>query len=288
MKSSKLVFIVILFIVVYIVYKNITSSVILNKKDRINIVFYSGQTTYYSLGFKDVSYVIPFPVNTEVMVPGGYGYYRVGAFGKLLTLEKKPDILRKTFSAATFSFVDLYFYPQKSIVYYQDSGPFKLLPVWQDIFLFSSNANIVDRLLLAWQFMRSDPNQYQIITDLPTRMEGNRAVFDQDNFDNKYQGFFYKKTYRNIKDNVQILYTKNYNTALLLSRIIEGEGIRVVDISQISNSQFPISNCLVVQNKNASIVASDLQKYFHCQKKEGRPDVSDIIITLGSLENEWQ
>lgn len=285
-----LVFIILLLL--YVVYRNITSSVVLTKKDRLNIVFYSAKTVYYSLGKNDVSYAIPFPANMEIAVPGGYGNYRVGAIGKLASLEKKPDIFRKAFSAATGSFVDLYFYPRQINIYYSDQSPPAVLPGWSDIFLNSSNANFVDRLLTFWQIIHADTNDLQQITDLPTKSAGQETVFDQDTFYKKYQGFFYKKTYRNLKDNVQILYTKSYRTALLLSNIIEGEGIRVVDISQVpSTIRQPadkVQSCLITYNKNALSVADDLQKFFGCKKKEGKPDTSDIIIKLGILENEWQ
>ncbi len=287
-QSSRLLLVFIVFLLFYVIYRNIASSVVLTKKDRLNIVFYSAKTVYYSLGINDVSYVIPFPADMEITVPGGYGNYRVGAIGKLVSLEKKPDIFRKAFSAATGSFVNLYFYPRQTKIYYSNQNSKATMPGWSDIFLTNTNANFIDRLLIFWQIIHIDANDHQEITDLPSVSEGQETVFDQDTFYKKYQGFFYKKTYRNLKDNVQILYTKSYQVALLLSKIIEGEGIRVVDISQSQISNLKSQNCVITYSKNALMVANDLQKFFGCEKKEGNPDVSDIIITLGNLENEWQ
>ncbi len=282
----------ILFLLIYIFYKSITSSVFLNKKDRINVVFYGPHTTFYSLGIGDVNYRFSVPSNLEVEVPGGYGYYRIGGIGKLIFLEKKNDLFKKIFSAASSSFIDLYFYPKADAIYYGEQTKKNSFPRFFEIFMNGSNANPLDRVLLWLYFLQKSENQYKEIDKIPQTKEQNRALFDRVAFFKLYQGYFYKKTHRIIRDSVQILYTKNYKTALLMSNILEGEGIRVIDISQISNIKYQISkknNCLVMENnKKASFVAYELQKFFGCQFKQGETEVSDIILKLGGLEKEWE
>ena len=82
------IFLVFLFGIV--IFKQYTSSLFSQKKDRVNIVFYGKNTVYYSLGKYDgVHYFISFYPDVKVKVPGGYGNYRVGGLGKLVELEKK-------------------------------------------------------------------------------------------------------------------------------------------------------------------------------------------------------
>ena len=120
----------------------------------------------------------------------------------------------------------------------------------------------------------------------PFESGGNDSIFDYNSFYKKFQGSFFQKTYRNYDINVQIIYTKSYKTALLLSQMIEGEGIRVVDLS--SQDKF-IKGCLLITNKEISTTKTYLRlaDFFKCRLKIGETTVSDIILVLGDLEKEW-
>lgn len=264
-----------LFIVSYWLFKNISSSVFLKEKDRVNVVFYSQNSKFFSLSKKEVNYLVKFPAEIEILVPGGYGKYRVGALGKLVALEKNPDLLKKTFSGVTSTLVDLYFYPRKTEIYYNifDDSNF---PTIGQIFFCRSNANMVDRLFLLFKFFDKNSANYKIISL-------NKALFNQEQFHKDFQGSFYKKTYREIGENVQIIYTRSYSTAMLLSQMIDGEGIRVVDLSQGKNID---KNCQVIIKKS-SLISQDIARYFNCQVRIGETTVSDIILELGDLEKEW-
>lgn len=285
--NSRLVLLLAIFLVLYFFYKNISSSVFLHKSDRLNVVFYDKTPVYYSLGFGDIDYLLPMSSNTQVLVPGGYGLYRVGAMEKLVSLEKKPNLIQKTFAAATSSFVDLYFYPQHTMIYYEDSSGNNQLPSWKEILLYKSNANILDRILLWWYFTQKNINQYKIINDLPVKTIGQDSLFDRDEFFKTHQGFFYRQTYRNEKLHVQILYTKSYKTAELIGNLLDGEGIQTVDITQ---TDAVFQKCSLTYGKDlygTSNTIKALQSYFGCTVQKGNVDVSDIIFTLGSLEKDW-
>ncbi|MDO8609531.1 MAG: hypothetical protein Q7R95_03200 [bacterium] len=259
-----------LVIFMYFVYKNIASSIIFKNKDRINLIFYSSQAVYYSLGSGNVNYVIPFSPDDQILIPGGYGNYRIGAIGKLISLENKPEIYKRAFSSATSSFIDLYFYVPKSSIYYGNDFQKNLLPSYQNILFTKSNATLLDRIYLLFSFLNRNKNQFKVINETE--------------FFKHYQGFFYKKIYRNIKDNVQIIYSKSYKTALLVSRMIEGEGIRVVDLTQVDLVN---KKCTVTQQNMFSKTSIDLAEFFGCNLIKGSTNMSDIIITLGKLEKEW-
>ncbi len=284
MKKIKLLIFIV--IVLYISIKFIQTSVFLKRKDRINVVFYGQNTTYYSLGFGDVSYFFSVPSNLEVEVPGGYGHYRVGALGKFISLQKKPDLFRKTFSSVSSSFVDLYFYPKTNMIYYNET-PERFSPGIKEFMTYGSNANLIDRLIIWFYFLGKPSTYYKEINTIPKKKEGNKNLFDREEFFKTYQGFFYKKTHRIIKDRVQVLYTKSYTTASLISDILEGEGIQVADLTEMDRI---LKICKVVYSSEKKSIksAKDIADFFSCQLEKGETEVSDIILTLGNLENDWE
>lgn len=265
MRSVKLFFIFFVFLITYFLIKNFFSSIFIKGKDRVNVVFYSQTPKFFSFSKSDVNYLIKFSSDKNVLVPGGYNNYRVGGLRKLIDLDKKPHLIQKTFSAATFSLVDLYFYPKKTEIYYGDLDKNNFPSVFE-ILINSSNANFIDRLFLFFKFFKKNEADYKIVYP-----------------DEIIQGFFYKRDYREIGENIQILYKKSYLTAELLAKILEGEGIRVVDLTK---KDLKIKNCQLIVRKKSKI-SQELASYFNCQLKIGETEVSDIIFILGNLEDSW-
>ncbi len=269
----------------YYLFKSLTSSVFLKGRDKINVVFYGEKTRFYSLDRKNVNYVLSFSNLVKVVVPGGYGQYKVGAIGKLASLEKKPDIIRKTFSVATSTLVDLYFYQKKTTIYH-DNSILKQTPTVMEILLTNSNANLIDKLFLFYIFSSNNKESFQIVDLSPFESGGNNNIFDYNSFYKKFQGSFFQRTYRNYDINVQIVYTKSYKSAQLIGQMIEGEGIRVVDLL---NQEKIVTGCLLITDKKTSTTKTyqRLADFFKCKLKIGETTVSDIILELGDLEKDW-
>lgn len=280
-----IVILLFIFCFLILIYKEITSSVFLKGRDKINVVFYGEKTRFYSLDRKNVNYLLSFSNSLKVTVPGGYNRYIIGAIGKLVSLEKKPDIFKRTFSAATSTFVDLYFYQKKTAVYYEDSN-LKQMPTFMEILLTDSNANLIDKLFLTYIFSTNNKESFQSIDLSPFKLEGDINIFDYNLFYKKFQGSFFQRTYRKYDINVQIVYTNSYKTAQLIGQMIEGEGIRVVDLS---NQDKRTTSCLLIANKEITISKTfeRLKEFFKCKTKIGETTVSDIILELGDLEKEW-
>jgi hypothetical protein len=280
MKGFK--FFVIFFWLVFFIVLNLKSSIFLNKKERVNLVFYGPKTVVYSLSLNnDLTYLIYYPVNLSLLIPGGYGFYRVGALGKLVFLEKRPDLFKKVFSANNSFFVDLYFYPKKNEIYFDEKNDKKIWPTISEIFFNQSNANFVDRLLVFYYLWLKKPSFYQTIS-LP-----NQERFNRDDFFKKTIGTFYKKIYREENLTAQIFYDSNYSTAKLLAQILEGEGIRVVDLSQKKlDSNKPCA--IITALKTEVQTVKDIRRFFSCDFRTGATSVSDIIINLGKLEKDWE
>lgn len=280
--SSLAITILCIIFFLYFLIKNITSSVFIKNKDRINVVFYSQNTSYLSLSNHDVNYLIKFPPNLEVLVPGGYGSYKIGALGKLVSLEKNPDLFKKAFSAATSTFVDLYFFPTKTTIYY-DKTDQSYFPTTFEILLSKSNANLFDRLFLVFRLFDRNQSNYRNISNLPVKNEDNKMKFDSTQFNKDFQGSFYKSNYRDEQTTIQLIYNKSYSTTFLLSQLIDGEGIRVVDISETEKKY---SQCQVIAKK-INFISQSLADFFNCQIMEGETVISDIILKLGNLESSW-
>ncbi|MCX7956219.1 MAG: hypothetical protein N2593_03920 [Patescibacteria group bacterium] len=283
MRFKKIIFIFVFILLFFLFINQFFSSVFLKNKERINIIFYDKRVQYFSLSSSGINYLINIPINTKVLVPGGYGFYRVGAVGKLAYLEKNPEIIKKTFSGTTSSFVDLYFYDNKDKIYYYENDKNSIIPRINFLFFSSSNANFFDRIILFFKLFNKRKSDYKII-DIKEF-----DILNQDDFNKLYQGIFYKKKYREIMSTVQIIYKKDYLTAYFLSQIINGEGIRVVDLDTDKNKRNnKIKNCEII-TKEINEISKNLAHYFGCNIKKEKNEllISDIIFKIENLENYW-
>ncbi len=280
-KKSKNIILLIVFLLIffYLFIKSIKASIFLRNKEKVNIVFYGQNSFFYSFDrVSDTNYLIQISSDLKSLVPGGYGFYRLGSLGKLVSLEKNPDLFQKTYSAATSVIVDFYFYPKDANVYYVNKDKGNIFPSISSILFYRSNANWIDRIFLYFLFLDRNLNHYKIIDS--------SNYSDSLSLAKKIQGTLYKRIYRKIGDNVQIIYLKNYQTAVLISNIIDGEGIRVVDISQNDEK---LDKCLLISKKEklSEPIIRDLQSFFHCRVMVGETESSDIIFKLGNLEKDW-
>jgi len=290
-KNNKIKYVlwILLLLFAIIIVNELRKSLFFRNPERINILIYNKYPTVYSLGLKDkINYKINFYPDLKIEIPGGYGLYRVGAIGKLVKLEKKPDIFKKTFSLVTFSFVDYYFFPLTDEIYYgnESENPENQTKL-ASMFFFKSNANFFDRLYLLLVFYprrNSDFTKLELINGVNSDKD---RVLLVDDLYKSFLGYFYRSQYRQEKQNLQLVYSNNYQTASALSRIIEGNGIRVVDIGwgKLDNK----IGCLVIgETDKFSQTAKDLSDFFKCQLKKGRTEVSDIIFNLNNVEKEWE
>lgn len=277
-KFYKLVYLVFSLFFLFLLFKSLSQSLIFEKKDRINLVVYDDHARYYSLSQTgSVDYMAEFDPGQEVKVPGGYKKYRFGALGWLANQEKNPEIMKKAVSSATATFTDLYFYPGGSKIYYSNNKPQGPdVPAFYKLLLYKSNANFVDRLYIVSQFIFGSHQSFNQLN--------NNA--DQADFVKRYQGHFYQKTYRNDNSIVQIIYTDRYNNAVNISNILEGNGIRVGDLTQqdVRSSK----KCVVrVEGKHVTETAKDIAKFFKCSVEDGKTGTFDIILELNKTEEEW-
>lgn len=268
--------------------RKISQSLFFNPKDRIQILTYGQNTHLYSIGNSDgIHYIIPFDPDTKIKVPGGYGLYRIGGLSKLVDLQKDPNILKRTFSIGVSSFVPYVFYPNDTTIYYsQRSGEVNQdLPTFQTIFMGRSNVAFFDKVYLWLRFFGKKYNDFTEI-DIKTKVINEDKVFLDNIFSKTFIGYFYQRKFRDEQKSIQILYQNKYQTALYLSNLIEGNGIRVNDLSQRKIGE----RCFIVESSQNqfSETALSLSQFFGCSLKKGKTEISDIIIYLGSIEQQWE
>lgn len=272
-----------------IAFVHLKGSLFFTVKERVNVVVYGQQALYYSLGLKDnLHYVIPYYSDLQIQVPGGYGFYRVGALGKLITLEKKPNLYKKAFSAASTSFTDYYFFPKTTQVFYGKAEDQKQSVPNPIVFLFHhTNANWFDRIYLTLFFLGKRTNDFINLSNIQTTVrEGNKAL-SADEFAKQYQGYFYHRSIRDEGFNIQVQYSHDYTTGVMLGRVLEGNGIRVADITEQSIDIK--KRCIIKENKETvSQTALVLKNFFGCSLVKEKTGIYDILFIIGSLEKEWE
>jgi hypothetical protein len=282
-------------ILLYLIFKigsDFSRSLFVTRPDRVNILVYGETPTFYSFGIRDVgNYAITFYPDLRVQVPGGYGYYRIGALGKLATLQDDPKLLSSAFTAVTSTFVDYSFLNPSGEVFYggRDETRNAGKPSNWDIFRMRSNAAFFDKIYLMTLMNQIQPNSVHDIDYLPYEKAKNDTVFNEDNFLDRYIGVFYRKTYREDNRNVQLLYSNSgsYNTAEMISSVLNGNGILVGDISRRKNAK---KQCRVIEEGSEpySRTAVMIAEFFDCRLERGDTDVYDILFELGSLEDSWE
>lgn len=282
-----LIYIFFSLLIFYIFFINLRNSLFFKRRDRLNLVFYGKKTAFYSFGFDDqVNYAINLPADIKILVPGGFGYYRLGALGKLAALEKNPQLYKKALSAGLSTFIDYYFYPAGDQVFYGKQAEKIFFPNFWQIFSYKTNANVFDRAYIFFLFIFKQKNNFLLISYLPQEIKSGEIILDEKKFFDQLLGRFYCTTYRNEEKTVKIVYTKREKNALLVAKIIEGQGIRVVDLSFQENNA---NNCRVIEEENRpSKTAQALSSFFNCPIIKGRTNPYDIIFILGEKEGEWK
>ncbi|HLL60578.1 MAG TPA: hypothetical protein VK338_02585 [Candidatus Nitrosocosmicus sp.] len=250
------------------------NSLFFSKRDRLNIIIYDRSPTFYSYGMVDkVHYRGVFDSEMTVLIPGGYGKYKIKSLGELARLEKNPKLVSKAFSSLTSTSIDYYFYPKS----------FKSVHAKFTLLTYASNANFLDRVFISLISFNKKTNDFSLINFNTFSYTKKNTI--EEHFFKKYQGYFYQKNLREENKNIQIVYN-NHSSISTISRILEGEGIRVVDLSYSENIN---KGCKIIRNKKSEYTEKYLNLHFNCIISTGDTGGQDMIVELGSeVEKEWE
>lgn len=252
------------------------------KKGRINILFYDSSPVFLSLDLKTgVNYYLVLPLDLKIKVPGGYGEYRIGSVGKLAYLEKEPKILERSFSFFIGSFIDYYFYPSLSSIFY--TADKKIFLRKKEVLIYKSNAGFLKKLYLFFKIFPLNSSSFVSIKIKPEEVKEDTINFLK--FNSRIQGNFYLPQVREENKKIKIFYSKNYKSAENLAFILKGEGFDVLDFASYKG----FSKCKI-KFKVQSFSVEYLNKILGCEVKfDDR--VGDNIIELylsEKEEEEWK
>lgn len=288
-KTLRLGMFLLLLVVFIILVRQLVTSAFFTAGDRIHILFYSSTPTYFSLEKEGgLHYVTSFGADSRTEIPGGYDIYRIGALQKLASIEHNPSLFKRVFSRVTGSMLDFYFYPGNDTVYY-GTRQTVALPSFSQIFFQASNANFFDRLYIWLRFVGKNEHVFDEIA-IHTIVDKNEILLSDKAFGERYIGYFYYKSLRQENKTVQILYTRSYNAALNVSRIIDGTGIRVVDIDSVEIPPQKNTGCKVTEDTAGSFShsAQKIATFFSCELVRGKGKLSGIVLYLNAAEKEWE
>lgn len=275
-----------------VLVRGLLQSALLDKRDRINVVFYGQEAMLVSFGLTDnVHYIVSFPHEHKVSVPGGYGRYNVGALGKLASIEKDDDLMLRTFASMTSSYVDFYVYPKNSGVFEDvensnfDYNAQKLISQLNSGD-YSTNATFVDKLYVSFLLSKRRTSDFIPLKGTANENKLKELEYSEKQFQKEYKGFFYHQSLREESKDVQIVY-ESYPGALTLTRVIEGQGIRIVDLSAAQDSIQ--QRCMVRYSDDTSKTATYLKNRFNCAIEKQDVENADIMLIMGEeLTEEWK
>lgn len=278
---------VVLVIIGVMIYRGIRTSLFFTPRDRIQVVLYGTRTSFLSLGLQDnIVYRAVFPADLNVVVPGGYGLYRVGALGKLQALEHNPMLLPRAFELATGSVVHYYFLlPEDTIFYGDNQTPMSVVSDARLFLTGVSNASLVDRIYLLSYFLQRKQSAWRDVPLTQNTVNGD-LVLDAQTTRQNLQGLFYDSMVRNENESVQIQYNAMYDAAQNLAYVMEGSGINVSDMSVADHKG---SGCFIDINHHAiTATVEELRSLLPCPVRDANTGVYDILIILGDREKEWK
>ena len=189
-KSKILLFGVLLSLLLIFISINLYNSVIFKRHDRINLLIFEQNPVFLSLStIGEANYILYLYPDLKLNIPGGFGYYRVGALSKLATLEKNPEIFNRAISGSTHLFLDFYFYPKKIEIYYGTGNKPQTIELSiRNILFDKSNANFFDKLYLAYKTLTLNKKDLNKLKSFEVLNKNKDTVFDTKRFEDSYNG----------------------------------------------------------------------------------------------------
>lgn len=292
-RLAKIVFILwlpfVMLVAGIITYRNVKNSLFFSHTDKVRIVLYGKQTTFLSLGLRDnVSYRIIYPADLKIVVPGGYGFYRIGALGKLQALQNDLTLIQRSFSQATSTMVQYYFvFPENDIFYGNNTDSSSIISQIKLFMTGTSNASFLDRIYLTLFFAQKKETVWKDLSLIEVQKEG-ESILDQEATTRKWQGYLFDAAIRRENATIQVLYTSSFEAAQSVASILDGSGVRVSDVQ--SKPSKPASCLLTVGNTSLmqSVTVVSLQTFFHCPIETGNTGIYDILFSIGGIEKNWK
>lgn len=277
-KKTITIGIIIVFVyIVYFLFNSLNKSLIFKTSGRYTYVIYNEKPFVISFNFTDKLHTyIELDNSEEIIVPGGYGKYRIGSLGKLAFLKKDYSIIDRAISNYISARINGSLIQNDGSIYEDLKDDTKINKnTLKQLFLIDHISNIpfFDR----WYIL----SQILIYNRSANKLE--KISKNQKDI----TGRLYDKVLRNDNKTIQIMYS-SYNSASVLARIMDGSGARVVDMLSL-DSPYDYSECEIIDSSDpVSITSQYMRDFFGCSLKRGKTQLSDIIIILNKkIEEKW-
>jgi len=277
-----------------IVWRFIATSSLLSNRERVTVGIYAAYPFVLSYNkHSTIVTVVWFNPSTKVYVPGGYRWYPFGSVLLLDSIEKKQgELVRRMFEELVGAPVDFVVTPRSvstlpeapdSFVtfFYRERG--RLLP-WIGGSYRVSLGNSIDGYILS-NILRSRNDKLLFVdasastTTSSKKADGLR--YDSDKLDQVLKGYLYWPSINSTNNvRLEIGDSEYYGAAQRIGRMIEGMGIKVIDISLTKNRNTGSTDCAVYFGPQKKQQGEALAQHFNCSKQLSDQEQFKATMTI--------
>ncbi|MCR4329363.1 MAG: hypothetical protein NUV65_02340 [Candidatus Roizmanbacteria bacterium] len=284
MRSSKFsyvpLFLILAFVLLLGVIQTVRQSLFFSSRNRISIAVLAPHAFVLSYDKKtSIANVIYFNTSAQVTVPGGYGWYSLNSVPLLEEIEHKGFVIaRHTFEELVGAPIDAVIMPTHSDIIDESSDPFiEWFLTKRRSFLapLSRQYKISTRNLIDWYFFRSilaTRKDKLVFVDGSTGLvqtKKNGMRYSAEKLDLTVKGFLYW-TYPSSDGAVNVYTTQElYSAGTRIGRIIEGAGMKVLDVETVEHTP---DTCILIGASQHKNTFSSLARYFGCSIKLNESD----------------
>ncbi len=256
-----------------------SKSLYVRKNSRVYVGIWLGKDAYVVSISQNIgqSHLLYYPPEQEVVIPGGLKTYKIGALGKLAQLTGDNKLFKKALSQISSLPIDESLYLDKNEVYYEGSKVEE-----------RSIGSIASEMRSALWSLKGTTlmNKVFLYQKLGNMRGSNTELYVK--FKPDPVGM-YDREFRSEKRLVQMIHSNTLNTAVFLSKLLEGVGIRVSDIG----SQPPTGDggeCQVIErDSEQSATSRYIVEYFGCTYRQGDTGLYEVQFILSKrLVDEWK
>lgn len=272
-------------VVVYIGWRVWEAAGYYKIKERLNIVVYSQRFYLYSIDLRtDLDYLIALPLEYKADIPGGYGEYLLGSLGKLAVLEKDLDLIKRATGRIFAVPVDLLFFKDLGRVYQKPPEDNEKILQPREVFLYSSDADLADRIYLFLKLLDAGKRKVKKISVYRFVEDGRLNIQKVNEYTD---GLFLSSALREENRLVQI-YSSYPSAGENLMDLLEGVGINVFEVSSKASDE----PCQIVEySDSASKTGIFLQGFLKCRydvESRKSNSIVNINIYLNKKSEEWR
>lgn len=276
-----------------VVWRFIATSSLLSSRERVTIGVYTAHPFVLSYNkHSNIVTVVWFNPRARVYVPGGYRWYPLGSVVLLDSIEKKKgELVRRMFEELVGAPVDFVVMPRAAgplseptdsfvTFFYRERG--RLLPLIGGRYKLSSG-NSIDGMLLS-NILRSRNDKLLFVdassstTTSPKKSDG--LQYNSDKLDQVLKGYLYWPSIDSTNNvRLEVGDTQYYGAAQRIGRIIEGMGIKVIDIAK-SNTNTTKEGCSVYYGPAKKTQAMALAEHFNCDRHVSNDEQFKATMTV--------